>query len=292
MDRGKGLSFFLEPNFAALKDPTIWLSAYGQVFFSLSLGFGTLIAYASYTPKNSDITNNAFIVSLADCGISYMAGFAIFSTLGYLAFSQGLPVQDVVSKGPGLAFIVYPTALSLMPLGAILAVLFFIMLLTLGIDSLFSMVEGVIAGVHDKWGFSKGKLVGLYCIFAFMMGLLFASKAGLYWLDIIDHFVTEYTLLLVGLFQCVAVGWFSNISQARQEINKQSDFSLGIWWELCIKYIAPVILVAILGSSLYQELQKPYEGYPSQALAIGVAMTASAFLAGWLFASLKGRHHE
>ena len=113
----EGLKFYLTPDFKMLLKPDVWLAAYSQIFFSLSLGFGVLIAYASYLPKKSDVVNNAFITGLADAGISFFAGFAVFSTLGYLACATGVGVEDVVTAGPGLAFVTYPTIISLYLLG-------------------------------------------------------------------------------------------------------------------------------------------------------------------------------
>ncbi|KXS45670.1 Na+-dependent transporter, SNF family [Candidatus Frackibacter sp. WG12] len=150
----EGLTYYLQPDFSVLTDPQVWLAAYGQVFFSLSLGFGIMIAYASYLPEDSDITNNALITTFANCGISFLAGFGIFGTLGYMAQAKGVAVAEVVDAGVGLAFVTYPEAISLLPGGpvaqTIFALVFFLILLTLGIDSAFSITESVIAGFDDK----------------------------------------------------------------------------------------------------------------------------------------------
>jgi NSS family neurotransmitter:Na+ symporter len=95
----EGLNFYLSPDFSKLLDPHVWLAAYGQIFFSLSLAMGIMIVYASYLPRKSDVTNNAFITSFANCGTSFFAGFAIFSTLGYLAYATGVDVSEVARTG-------------------------------------------------------------------------------------------------------------------------------------------------------------------------------------------------
>ncbi len=127
----EGIKYYLTPDFSKLLEPRVWLAAYGQIFFSLSLGFGILIAYASYLPRRSDVNNNALITSFANCGTSYFAGFAVFSILGYFAQITGMGVQKVVAGGPGLAFVTYPQAISLLPgVPSLFGVLFFLTLLT------------------------------------------------------------------------------------------------------------------------------------------------------------------
>ncbi|MCK4300390.1 MAG: sodium-dependent transporter, partial [Planctomycetes bacterium] len=159
-----GLAYYLTPDFAVLKDPQVWLDAYGQIFFSLTLGFGVMIAYASYEPKRSDVNNDCFIISLGNCGTSFFAGFVVFSTLGYLAALKEVAVSDVAAEGIGLAFIAYPEAIARMPAAtALIGVLFFLALLTLGIDSLFSIVEAIITGIHDKWPIGRDKITAAFC---------------------------------------------------------------------------------------------------------------------------------
>jgi len=91
--------------------PGVWLAAYGQIFFSLSLGMGTLVVYSSYLSPKSDIANNAFITSLGDAGTSFFAGFAVFSIVGYLAQAMNVGVPEVTTSGVGLALVTYPICL-------------------------------------------------------------------------------------------------------------------------------------------------------------------------------------
>jgi NSS family neurotransmitter:Na+ symporter len=264
-----GLRYYLTPDFSALMNAKTWLQAYAQVFFSLSLGFGILTAYASYLPKRSDITNNAFITSFADAGFAYFAGFAVFSVLGYLAQAQGLPIEEVVQGGPSLAFVIYPTAMSLMPFAPVIAAMFFITLLTLGIDSAFSIVEGVVAGLRDKWRISQNVAAGGFCIFGFLVGLVFTTGAGLYWLDIVDHWMNNYGLVVIGFLECIAIGWFFGTAKLKRYINEVSDFKVGWWWDLFVKWVTPLALGWALVTNVIGEIKEPYEGYPTWALLIG-----------------------
>ena len=265
----EGLKYYLTPDFSALPNAKTWLQAYAQVFFSLSLGFGILTAYASYLPKRSDIANNAFITSFADAGFAFFAGFAVFSVLGYLAQSQGVPIGNVVKGGPGLAFVIYPTAMSLMPLAPVVSVMFFVTLLTLGIDSAFSIVEGAVAGLRDKWHVTQEKATLYFCVFGFLMGLIFTTGAGYYWLDIVDRWMNDYGLVVIGLLECIAIGWFYGTDKLKKYINEVSDFRIGLWWDIFIKWVTPLALGWAIVANVIKDIREPYGDYPGWALAVG-----------------------
>lgn len=266
----EGITYFLTADFSVLANPNVWLAAYGQIFFSLSLGFGILIAYASFMPKDSDINNNAAITSFANCGTSFFAGFAVFSILGYLAALQGVSTAEVSAGGPGLAFVVFPTALAKLPYAPFFAVIFFLSLLTLGIDSAFSLVEAIIAGIRDKFKkIKKPVITAVLCVIYFLIGLIFVTHPGLVWLDIVDHWMNNYGLVVVGLLQCIAVGYFYNIEEFREMLNSRSDIKVGRWWNICVKYITPAILIYSLVQTTITAYKTPYEGYPIWALNVG-----------------------
>ena len=157
-----GINWYLQPDFERLLDHNVWLAAYGQIFFTLCLGSATMIAYSSYLPEGTDIVNNAFIVSFANCAFSFLMGFAVFGTLGYMAATTGQDVGDVVASGIGLAFVVFPKALSLLPgLKVPTAVVFFTCLVVAGISSLISMVEAFAAALMDKFGLGRARAVNV-----------------------------------------------------------------------------------------------------------------------------------
>ncbi|MDB9822415.1 sodium-dependent transporter [Deltaproteobacteria bacterium] len=268
----RGLDFYLRPDFSQLLNPNVWLGAYGQIFFSLSLGFGVMIAYASYMPKDSDIHTNSWVVSFANCTTSFFAGFAVFSILGYLALTTNQPIEKVVGSGPGLAFVIYPTAIAKLPGGlvvqSIFGVLFFLMLITLGIDSAFSLVEAIVTGIRDSSGISRQKVTFWVCLTGFLVGFLYVTYAGLYWLDVVDHWM-NWGLVIVGLLEAILIGWFFNISEVSDDIDATSEVKFGKLWIISVKYITPFILLAIIISSIYKELRIPYEGYPIWSLMIG-----------------------
>lgn len=265
-----GLNYYLAPDFSKLLDPKVWLAAYGQIFFSLSLAMGIMIAYASYLPKKSEVTNNAFITSFANCGTSFFAGFAIFSTVGYLAQTIGEDVSTVAGAGPGLAFVTIPTAIGMLPFGAaFFGVIFFVTLLTLAIDSLFSLVEADVTALMDKWRITRTKATFGVCLTAFLIGLLFASKGGLYWLDIVDHWINNYGLAVIGLAEVIVIGYIFGTKPFREFLNEVSEVKVGLWWDAMIKVVTPVILGITILTSLYAEFSKAYEGYPAWSLILG-----------------------
>ncbi len=266
----EGLSYYLTPDFSKLATPSIWLRAYGQIFFSLSLASGVMIGYGSYLGHKAEITNSALITGLANCGTSFFAGFAVFSMLGYLAKVQGLPVPDVTTSGTGLAFVAYPTAITKLPaLNSMFGIIFFITLLTLGIDSAFALQEAFTTGLHDKWGISPEKLALGFVLVAFPISLIFTTRGGFYWFDIVDKYICDFGLVTAGLMQCFSVGYLYDVQNFRQHLNSISEVHLGNWWIITLKYVTSVVLFIILVVNLRNEILKTYGGYPRWATLIG-----------------------
>ena len=289
----EGISYYLTPNFSRLTDVNVWLAAYAQVFFSLGVAQGIMITYASFLKKKSDISNNAFITAFADTGTSFLAGFAVFSVVGYLAMSQGIGVDQLGIVGPSLAFITYPTAISLFPFAvALFGALFYIALLTFGIDSAFSMIEPMTTGIQNKWRITKGKATAIICLAGFLASLLFTTGSGLYWLDIVDHFVSNFGLVLVGLVECLVLGWAFRVAVFRENANKTSDILIGRWWDVLIKYVVPCILTILLIAAVYENIVRPYVQPWWVVILGGVLPCVAIFLASFVFMKLKGKKEE
>jgi len=269
----EGLKFYLTPQFSALLNYKVWLAAYSQVFYSLTIGFGVQITYASFLSKKADVVNNAFLVSLANNATSFIGGFAVFSVLGYYAQQTGLPVSEVVKSGPHLAFVTYPTIISMLPFAArIFGVLFFLMLLTLGIDSAFSLVEAGAASVISKFKVKRIHVNIIFGIMACVIGIIYTTQAGLYWLDIVDYFMNNFGLLVVGIIECIALGYFYNTKEMREYANSKSDFTIGPWWDFCVKYLTPIVVGILFLTNIVDRIRTSYGGYSRLA----------EFLGGWL----------
>jgi len=280
---GEGIRYYLTPNWGVLKDSSVWIAAYGQIFFSLSLGFGILIAYASYLPRGRDVTNNAFLTSFANCATSFLAGFVVFSVLGYLAYIKGdVPIDQVAKAGPGLVFVMYPIALAKFPgiWGNVVGVLFFLCLLLLGIDSAFSLVEAVLAGLTDSFRRLNRKIAArVVCALGFLLGLPFATKGGFVWLDIVDNWMNNYGLVIVGLLQCLAVSYFFRLEDLVEYINERSEIHLHWWFNLFIKVVTPAVLIYLLALQMSKDIGGVYGGYDA-------VLVNAVNVAGWGYFAL------
>ena len=279
-----GLNKLFTPDWSKVKDPSVWIAAYGQVFFSLSVGMGIMMTYSSYLPKKSDINNSAIMTGFANCGFEFLCAIGVFSILGFMATSQGVPIEEVVSGGIGLAFIVFPKVFSIMGVwGNILGVLFFMCLIFAGLTSSVSLVEAVTAPIIDKTGWNRKKVVTWICVLGFVASIAFATNAGLYLLDIIDNFINNYGIVVIGLLEAFVIGWIIKPAAIRNHTNSVSYFKIGKWWDITIKYITPVILAFMLISSLINEIKNPYEGYSISALLVyGWAIVGIAIIGSLL----------
>lgn len=264
-----GIIPYLKPDFSALLDAEVWTAAFAQIFFSLSLALGIMIAYSSYNKKNSDINKNAFAVGITDTVIAIISGFVVFGTLGFMAEQNGVVFEDVIAEGPGLTFVAFPQALSLMPFAAFFSLLFFLVLITLAIDSAFSMIEAINTTIDDKIKMKKQRISLIVCSLCFLAGVMYTTNAGLYLLDIVDHFMTSINLIVIGIVECIAVGWIFGAEKIRAYINKVSDFKIGKLWSTSIKYVIPIVLAIILALQLKLEFSENYGGYPDWAIMLG-----------------------
>ncbi len=275
----EGLKWYLKPDWSKIADWKVWVAAYGQIFFTLSLGFGIMITYASYLPKKSDLVQNAIITCVTNCLYSFLAGFAVFSVLGYMAQQKGVPINEVVKSGPTLAFVVYPEAISRLPfLNNVFGLIFFITLVIAGLSSGISIIEAVTSAFIDKFELERKKTVNIICLAGFLGSIVFTAQNGLYLLDIVDHFLNQYGLVLAGLLECIIIGWILKAKVLREHVNAVSKRKINRIWDIFIKYITPAVLLSILINELKNEFTKPYGGYGLKFLLfIGV---------GWVVVTL------
>ncbi len=281
---GKGIRHYVTPDFEKITDLKVWIAAYGQIFFSLSLGFGIMIAYSSYLARDANIFKNSLIVGFANSSYEVFAGFGVFSVLGYMATQQGKEINEVVESGIGLAFVAYPKAISMLPHGRAFGFLFFLLLIIAGISSSISIIEAFTSAMLDKFNVSRRKVITSICVIGFFGSLLFTMNVGLFWLDIVDHFLNQYGLITVGIVEALVVGWLyrTNLLKAHIVANlglsgtrhKVFNYVVLQLWMYCIRFVTPVALGIAIIHSLIGEFATPYEGYPiSAVIVLGV---------GWL----------
>ncbi|MBT2217104.1 sodium-dependent transporter [Virgibacillus dakarensis] len=291
-----GLNAFFEPDFSKIAEPGVWVAAYGQIFFSLSIAFAIMITYSSYLPKKSDITNNAFITGFGNSSFELLAGIGVFSVLGFMAAQQGVSVDEVVAGGVGLAFVVFPQIINQFPaLNELFGVLFFLSLVLAGLTSLMSITETYVAGLVDKFKISRGKAVLFGGGLAAIISLLFATRGGLNFLDATDYFINQFGVALLGLVEVIFVAWgLRKLGEFKAHANEISDIRLGSWWTISLGFITPLVLgymmYGLLRDNLTRAFDTPtgnYEGYPDffilysgwfvaiAALVVGVIMSLS-----------------
>ncbi|GHA12200.1 sodium-dependent transporter [Oceanisphaera arctica] len=281
-----GINWLLEPDFSKIWDLKVWSAAYGQIFFTLSVGFAIMLSYASYLPEKSDINNNAFMTVLMNCGFSMLAGIMIFGALGYMANAQGKELTEVVSSGVGLAFVTLPTAINLLPAPGVMGPLFFLALVFAGISSHISIAEAVTTGLMDKLGWSRPKTATVFCSTGLVVSLLFITQGGLLLLDLVDYFINNIALLGSCLLELLLVGWLCRLEDFRAHANRLSEFTIGGWWAICIRFVSIGILVVILFNNILGAFREGYGGYSDNdvtfigwgmiALMLVVAITINA----------------
>lgn len=301
----EGLVYYLEPNWQQLAEPTTWRFAFGQVFFSLSLAFGVMITYASFLHRKSDINNNAAIIGISDFATSFIAGIAIFATIGGMAFvtaQAGTPVavDKVVSGGPGLAFVAFPYALAQLPGSAWWSFIFFFTLVTLGIDSAFSITESVLAGIVDKTGWKRWKVLPIMSLVGLGFGLFFVTGGGLNWLGTVDGFINgTWGIAFLGLLECLVLGWLYRVELLREHANERSDWRLGTWWNLVIRILIPLVLGTLFFWNLIDDfsaeggfLQSP-EGQWILPNCVGMGIVIAAPVLGVIMSLIRTvKHHD
>lgn len=286
-----GLDYFFKPDFAKLSDPSVWVAAYGQVFFSLSICFAIMIAYSSYLPKKSDIVNNAFITGFGNCSFSLISGIGVFSILGYMAHTQGVAVKDVAAGGVGLAFVVFPKAINaLTGFNAVVGIVFFISLLFAGFSSSMSIIEAVVSAVSDKFELSRTTALNYVVGLGALVSLLFATHAGVLILDIVDYFANNIAIVTVGLIEVILLAWCFDLKSVREYVNPISDYAIGKWWLFVIKFLTPVFLGYMVISNIISNIKKPYGGYDwTSILVYGLGEIAFVVIFAIIFTKKKGK---
>lgn len=282
-----GVNWMFKPDFSALLDPKVWSAAYGQIFFTLSVGFAIMIAYSSYLPEKSDINNNAIMTVFINCGFSLLAGVMIFAVLGYMAAEQGVAITEVVSSGVGLAFVTIPTAINLLPMPWLLGPMFFIALVVAGFSSHISIMEAIVSSAVDKMGWHRRKAAAIICSVGALLSLAFATNGGLLLLDLVDYYINNVALLTSCLIELVLVAWVCRkLPELRAHVNQVSEIVVGSWWEFCIRYLCVGLLLVIVGNNLTTALSENYGGYAAvDQLIFGWGLMAAMVVTGCLIAT-------
>ncbi|RDD36654.1 Sodium- and chloride-dependent glycine transporter 2 [Trichoplax sp. H2] len=272
----EGINFYLTPRWEKLSDANVWASATTQIFFSLSVGFGGLITMASYNKFYNNCFRDSLTVSLINCGTSFFAGFVIFSVVGFMANSSGRQVSEVADQGVSLAFIVYPAAVAEMPVSQLWSIIFFFMLITLGMDSQFAFMETIITAAVDEYPKvlrAKKWLISMIgCITLYFLGLPCITQAGAYVLQLMDDHVAGISLLILCIFEVIGCGWGYGAFQLMKDVEKMIGYKpfLYYWWIACWKFLSLATLLFVTIFKIVGYTKSSFGGKPMPDWADGV----------------------
>ena len=284
----KGLDALFTPDWSKLSNPSVWIAAYGQIFFSLSIGFGIMVTYASYLKKESDLTGSGLVVGFANSSFEVLAGIGVFAALGFIATAQGQEVSEVAKGGIGLAFFAFPTIINKAPFGEVLGVFFFGSLTFAALTSFISVIEVIISAIQDKIRISRGKVTFIVGVpMMFVSVILFGTTTGLPMLDVFDKFVNYFGIVAVAFASLIAIVANEKLGLLGNHLNETSSFKVGFFWRLCI-VLTSGVLAFMLFSEGAKVFSEGYEGYPNWFVnTFGWGMSISLLVVAFFLSRLK-----
>ncbi|XP_066559183.1 sodium- and chloride-dependent GABA transporter 2-like isoform X2 [Amia ocellicauda] len=281
-----GLLFYLYPDPTRLTDPQVWMDAGIQVFFSFSVCSGQLIALGSYNKYNNDCYRESFYLCLLNSATSFVAGFAVFSVLGFMAQEQGVPISLVAESGPGLVFITYPRVVAMMPLPQLWSVCFFIMAILLAVDSQFVGVETVLMAIVDSFpsalrrGYRRELLLLLLCAVRFLIGLLMLTEGGIYVFQLVEYYACNgVSVLLIAICQTICIGWVYGTDLFFHNIEDMIGYRPWPLVGYCWLYITPAVCTSTFIYYLVRYSPLKYNNtyvYPDWAYVLGWCLNLSS----------------
>jgi NSS family neurotransmitter:Na+ symporter len=261
-----GLNAFFTPVWSALAEPGVWVAAYGQIFFSLSVAFGIMITYASYLRPRSNLAPTGFVVAFSNSSFEILAGIGVFSALGFMASQSGTTIDQMESiTGVGLAFMAFPQIISMMPASPVFGVLFFGSLTLAGFTSLLSILQVVSAAFQDKFGWTPRQgAVRVGGVAALSSLALFSTTTGLPVLDTVDKYVNEVGVVGSAVVTTVLVAWvLRRAGELRGHLSAVSTLAVGRWWTVMVGLVVPLVLGYMLTSASITLALDGYGGYPA-----------------------------
>lgn len=250
-----GYTAMFTPDWNALLDANIWLAAFGQVIFSLSIGMAIAITYSSYLGKKTNLTKNAGIVVASNSGFEVFNAIGVFSILGFMALSTGVGFDGLVTEGTGLAFVAFPEVFNVMGGAAyIIGPLFFFCILIAGITSAIALAESVTSSLITEFDLTRKKAVTILCIIGFCVTAIFTTGAGSTVLGIFDRILNNFALILAIVFECIIFAWFYKIDDLIEVLNRNTSIKIGSLWKYLIKFILPIVLLVLWVTGLVSTL--------------------------------------
>uniref|UniRef100_A0A673XKK2 Transporter n=1 Tax=Salmo trutta TaxID=8032 RepID=A0A673XKK2_SALTR len=292
-----GIKFYLYPDLGRLSDPQVWMDAGTQIFFSYAICLGCLTALGSYNKYNNNCYRDCLSLCFLNSGTSFVAGFAIFSILGFMSYEQNVPISEVAESGPGLAFIAYPRAVSMMPFSPLWACFFFIMIVFLGLDSQFVCVESLVTAMVDMYPktFRRKNRRELFilavAIFSFLMGLIMLTEGGMYVFQLFDYYAASgMCLLFVAVFETVCIAWIYGADRFYDNIEDMIGYRPGPIIKYCWMFFTPATCLGTFAFSLIKYTPLKYNNeyvYPWWGYGLGWLLALSSMLCVPLWVVIK-----
>ncbi|KAM3588189.1 uncharacterized protein V6R79_023709 [Siganus canaliculatus] len=283
-----GIKFYLYPDLGRLADPQVWMDAGTQIFFSYAICLGSLTALGSYNKYNNNCYRDCLSLCFLNSGTSFVAGFAIFSILGFMSYEQNVPISEVAESGPGLAFIAYPRAVSMMPFSPLWAALFFIMIVFLGLDSQFVCVESLVTAIVDMYPavFRRKNRRELFLLgvslFSFFMGLIMLMEGGMYVFQLFDYYAASgMCLLFMAIFETVCIAWVYGADRFYDNIEDMIGYRPGPYIKYCWLFFTPATCIGTFAFSLIKYTPLKYNNeyvYPWWGYVIGWLLALSSMV--------------
>ncbi|CAG7837046.1 unnamed protein product [Allacma fusca] len=272
------IEYFLTPDWEKIKGPKIWFEAVNQCFFSLATSFGPLVMFGSFNEFKHNTYRDAWIVSCLDTFTSLFAGVIVFAVLGNLAGELGVEVKDVTRGDAGLSFVSFAQALGTFTfLPQVFSILFYLMLLTLGIGSGVATTQAIVSVVCDEFPhWKRWKVVSTVCSLGFLTGIMYVTPGGMFLLDLVSHFGVDYVIYLMALLEVFAIAWLYGVNNIMKDLEFMLGMKLGWYWRICWAFTIPVGLTSILAYSLATEKRWTLNGleYPDFAINSGWVVSA------------------
>ena len=252
-----GLAELFHPDWSLLGNFDIWMAAFGQIVFSLSLGMSIAFTYASYTKDDSDLITNTISIALANSLFENFAALGVFSILGYMSLQSGTAVADLVTQGTGLVFIVYPTVFNVLGNWAyVLGPLFFFTVYLAGLTSILSTIEPLSFSIQNKFGMTRKRTMTILIVVGALISMIYATSYGSSVLGYVDTFINQIAILLGVIFECIIFAWIFKAEKLIDFLNSRSkSIKLGKWWILIVKYILPIFVTIVWIGGMYDVVQ-------------------------------------
>ena len=242
-----GLKELFAPDWSLLLDFNIWMAAFGQIIFSLSLGMSIAFTYASYTGEESDVITNTLSIAFANCAFENFCALGVFSILGYMSLQSGTAVADLVTQGTGLVFVAYPTVLNVLGQYAyVIGPLFFLTVYLAGLTSILSTIEPLAFSIQNKFTWSRKKTMTILCLIGAVLSMMYATAYGGTLLGYVDAYINQIAILFGVILECIVFAWIFKSENIIPVLNQRSrTIKLGKWWTVIVKFILPIFITIV-----------------------------------------------